>query len=75
MSYQYYAEERQRILTHITEVLETDERVEAAWVSGTIGRSTADDLSDIAVWVAIRDVDISAVVTGIYRLVQDKLRC
>src|SRR5262245_11518310 len=49
------------LLTRIVELLEVDSRVGAAWLFGSRGRGTADDLSDIDLWVAVDDAHMSEV--------------
>jgi hypothetical protein len=47
--------DRDRLLESLVRSLETDERVRAAWLAGSLGRGNADDLSDIDLWLAVRD--------------------
>lgn len=42
-------EERDRLLDRLVASLERDERVVAAWLSGSLGRGTADAWSDVDV--------------------------
>lgn len=53
--------ERDALLMHLTATLEADPRVCAAWLSGSLGRGDADDLSDIDVWVIVQDEYAEAV--------------
>ncbi len=43
------------IIQRITEVLQEDSRVLAAWLEGSIARGEDDDLSDIDLWIAVKD--------------------
>ncbi len=47
--------ERDRLLEVLSTILRSDERVLAAWLSGSFGRSTDDDWSDIDLHVAVGD--------------------
>ncbi len=53
--YTSYRTERETLLLKVEEVLVQDERVSAAWLFGSLGRGTADDLSDIDVFVVVAD--------------------
>jgi predicted nucleotidyltransferase len=50
--------EREALLNRIIEQLEADPRVGAAWLFGSLGRGTSDDLSDIDLWVVVDDAHI-----------------
>ncbi len=43
------------LLEAITEALEEDPRVQAAWLEGSIARNEDDDYSDIDLWVCVKD--------------------
>jgi predicted nucleotidyltransferase len=53
-------EERDRLLARVTDVLETDARVTAAWLSGSYGRGEADEWSDLDLHVAVADEHFEA---------------
>ena len=53
--------ERDTLLHRIEAALRADERVVAAWLAGSLGRGNADALSDIDLWVIVRDEAIEAV--------------
>ena len=57
---QALAAERDGLLGRITEVLRADGRVAAAWLHGSLGRGTADEWSDIDLWVVVADEHIEA---------------
>jgi predicted nucleotidyltransferase len=48
---------RDDILNRILDRLEGDERILAAWLSGSTGRGTDDDWSDIDLHISVRDED------------------
>ncbi len=50
-----YRRERDDLLAQIVAALETDNRVVAAWLGGSLGGGTADDLSDLDLWVVVED--------------------
>jgi predicted nucleotidyltransferase len=52
---QRYARERDALQQRIARLLEGDPRVSAAWLFGSLGREEADALSDLDVWVVVRD--------------------
>lgn len=58
-----YLEERNQLLRTISELLERDPGVKAAWLSGSIGREVEDALSDIDLWVIIYDEPIREIIT------------
>ena len=43
------------LLDRITEVLEEDPRVLAAWLEGSIARGEDDDYSDLDLWICVKD--------------------
>ncbi|PIW36379.1 MAG: hypothetical protein COW24_05640 [Candidatus Kerfeldbacteria bacterium CG15_BIG_FIL_POST_REV_8_21_14_020_45_12] len=43
------------ILDRISEALENDPRVVAAWLEGSIARGEDDDFSDIDLWISVKD--------------------
>lgn len=49
---------RDNILNRLLGILEQDERVRAVWLSGSFGRGSADDWSDIDIHIAVNDVDV-----------------
>ena len=56
--------ERGALLAHITQVLESDHRIAAAWLFGSAGRGEADDLSDLDLRVIVFDEHIQAICQG-----------
>jgi predicted nucleotidyltransferase len=56
--------ERETLLRRLTELLEADPRVGAAWLFGSLARGDADDLSDIDLWVVVSDEHIAEVVAA-----------
>lgn len=54
--------QRDATLERLAAVLMADERCVAAWLFGSIGRGEEDALSDIDVWIAVRDSDCAEVV-------------
>ncbi|HVA88790.1 MAG TPA: nucleotidyltransferase domain-containing protein [Chloroflexota bacterium] len=54
-------EARDALLERITIQLAADSRVVAAWLFGSLGRQSADGLSDIDLWLVIEDAAIDAV--------------
>lgn len=56
------AQERTVLLDALEAALRTDHRVVAAWLAGSLGRGTADDLSDLDLWLAVDDAFIAAIV-------------
>jgi predicted nucleotidyltransferase len=59
---QQYAQERSQLLRIITEALEKDERVKAAWLFGSLGCGEEDALSDIDLWVIVEDSWIGEII-------------
>lgn len=59
-----YQAERDMLLQKITRQLESDGRVVAAWLFGSLGRGDADELSDIDLWVVVADEAVNAVVAA-----------
>lgn len=53
--------ERDRLLAAVTQVLEADNRIMAAWLSGSFGRGEADEWSDLDLHVAVADEQLQAV--------------
>jgi hypothetical protein len=53
--------EREALFERLARLLQEDHAVVAAWLLGSLGRGDADDLSDIDVWVVVRDEDIDGV--------------
>lgn len=56
--------ERDALLLKATALLEGDERVVAAWLYGSLGRGTADEWSDIDLWVVLADSSIEEICVG-----------
>lgn len=50
--------ERKQLLDRIVQLLESDERIVAAWLFGSLGNGTADSLSDIDLWLVVADEHI-----------------
>lgn len=50
------------MLERINTSLQDDSRIVAAWLSGSRGRGTADNLSDIDIWLAVEDHAIGQIV-------------
>jgi predicted nucleotidyltransferase len=50
--------EQEALLQRAVEVLQTDQRVVAAWLFGSQGRHTSDALSDTDLWVVVEDEHI-----------------
>lgn len=50
---------QQEMISKITDVLEHDSRVVAAWLEGSIARAEDDEWSDIDLWIAVRDADFA----------------
>jgi hypothetical protein len=48
------------LISRLTDVLRADDRVRAAWLSGSFGRGTADRFSDVDVLVAVSSEDLTA---------------
>jgi predicted nucleotidyltransferase len=59
---QAYVAERQARLQRIRSTLVADERVGAAWLWGSFGRREADELSDLDLWIVMRDAESDAVI-------------
>lgn len=57
-----YSDERNNLLRTITELLEGDPGVKAAWLFGSMGRGEADSLSDLDLWVVVDDDRIEAII-------------
>ncbi len=51
------AAEQRAFLDRLTAVLRADERIRAAWVTGSLARGLADAYSDVDVLIAVRDAD------------------
>src|SRR5687768_14238666 len=54
---------REALLREATILLESDARVVAAWLHGSLGRGTADEWSDIDLWVVVADRYIEEICT------------
>jgi predicted nucleotidyltransferase len=55
------AAERDALVERAVALLNDDPRVVAAWLYGSLGRGTQDELSDIDLWVVLRDDNINEV--------------
>ncbi len=51
---------RDECLRRITDVLERDERVRAAWLAGSLGRGAGDELSDLDLVVVVAEPELAA---------------
>jgi predicted nucleotidyltransferase len=47
--------EYEALLQQAQTALQTDQRIVAAWLFGSVGRRTADVYSDLDVWVIVKD--------------------
>jgi len=56
--------EREALLARITESLEGDDRIAAAWLFGSMGRGEADDLSDLDLRVIVYDEHVAGLCEG-----------
>ncbi|MBN1371693.1 MAG: nucleotidyltransferase domain-containing protein [Anaerolineaceae bacterium] len=61
-----YQAESEHFLESALTALKQDERVQAAWVLGSLGRGDADALSDIDLVVVVQDDFLRDVITGRY---------
>src|SRR5262245_48960355 len=59
-----HEQERGVLLEQAVAALESDSRVVAAWLIGSLGRGDSDELSDLDLWVVVEDVHIGEVVAG-----------
>ena len=53
--------EHEALLKKIQSVLQADQRIVAAWLFGSEGRRTSDVLSDLDVWVIVKDEFIETI--------------
>lgn len=53
--------EHEALLQRVVGVLQEDERVVAAWLFGSWGRQTSDELSDTDLWVVVGDENCDAI--------------
>ena len=58
-----YRSERDAWLAQTWQMLENDPRVVAAWLFGSLGRGTADDLSDVDILVVLDDACADAIMS------------
>ena len=58
-----YLEERNQLLRTITNLLERDPIVKAAWLAGSFGRGGEDALSDFDLWVIVDDDQFHKIIT------------
>jgi hypothetical protein len=56
--------ERAALLARITQMLEGDHRIAAAWLFGSVGRGESDDLSDLDLRVIVFDEHIAGICQG-----------
>ena len=63
-------QERERLIQRISQLLQADHRIVAAWLAGSVGRGEADAWSDVDLWVVVRDDAIEAVREGRQQFVQ-----
>jgi hypothetical protein len=61
--------EHEELLARVVALLQADERVVAAWLFGSRGRQTADALSDLDLWVVVKDEVCDAIVAERQRYV------
>lgn len=54
--------EREALQKQIIATLQNDKRIVAAWLFGSLGRGTADALSDIDIWLVVADTFIQDIV-------------
>ncbi len=54
--------ERSELLERTRAILESDSRVRAAWLTGSLARDDHDALSDVDLWIVVSDEFISSVV-------------
>jgi len=57
-----YQAERDELLESLRDRLANDPRVEAAWLFGSLGRRTADELSDLDLFAVVQDEQVKAMV-------------
>lgn len=57
-----FAEQRTRTVHTLANTLRADPRIAAAWLFGSLGRREEDALSDIDIWVVVRDNDAQQVI-------------
>jgi hypothetical protein len=57
----HHRAERDAFLARAVAMLRADPRVVAAWLTGSLGRGDGDDLSDLDVWIVVRDDAMAAV--------------
>jgi predicted nucleotidyltransferase len=53
--------EHEALLQQVHRVLQADQRIVAAWLFGSDGRRTSDALSDLDVWVIVKDEFIETI--------------
>ncbi|WP_166351024.1 nucleotidyltransferase domain-containing protein [Phytoactinopolyspora limicola] len=54
--------DQDQLITRITDILREDQRVLGAWLSGSRGRGTEDQFSDVDVWLVVTTADKDAFV-------------
>jgi hypothetical protein len=59
-------QERDTLLERITLLLEQDTRIVGAWLFGSLGRGTPDDLSDLDLFLVVDDASAEAVIADRY---------
>jgi hypothetical protein len=53
--------ERDDLFARVEALLRADRRIVAAWLTGSLGREDGDDLSDLDIWIVIRDDAMAAI--------------
>jgi predicted nucleotidyltransferase len=57
-----FAEQRARTIHKLAHALRSDKRVVAAWLFGSLGRREEDALSDIDIWIVVKDAHCAEMV-------------
>jgi hypothetical protein len=55
-----YRQHREKLLTNITQQLAADSRFVAAWLTGSLGRGEADEVSDIDVTLVVTEAHVES---------------
>lgn len=58
-----YLNERKILLDRLKRLLLSDQRIAASWLAGSLGRGAGDELSDLDLWVVVKDEFISQMVS------------
>ena len=64
-----FADQRTRTVHTLANALRADPRIAAAWLFGSLARREEDALSDIDIWVVVRDEDAKQVIENRRRFV------